>query len=63
MKEYTDKINITINHNNRLGIEAQAEKNKRSRSKMIDIAVGEYLDRIDPNRKMKQILNKRNGKK
>ena len=63
MKEYTDKINITINHQNRLDIECMAKDNKRSRSKMIDIAVEEYLDKHDSNRKMKRILKKRNGKK
>ncbi len=62
MKEYTDKINITIGHQNRIDIEEMAKLKFRSRSKMIDIAVSEYLEKHYPNRKINRILNRRNEK-
>lgn len=43
MKDYTDQFSITMCHQNRIGIEKLAELQNRSRSKMIDIAVAQYI--------------------
>ena len=63
MKQYTIKKSITIGNQNLADITLIAKKDDRSVSKQIDIAVEEYLDKHDSNRKMKRILKKRNGKK
>lgn len=53
----TVKISITISKENCNHIDHYANKIDRSRSKAIDIAVTEYLERNDPNYKHKKILD------
>ena len=60
MKSRTVKISITISEENHIFIKEYAQKIDRSKSKTIDLAITEYLEKYIPNYKYKQILKKSN---
>jgi len=57
----TVKISVTITEENCSHIGDYAKKIERSRSKAIDMAVTEYLEKHDPNYKHKKILANYHG--
>lgn len=52
----TEKISITISKQNHADIKMYAKKIERSKSKTIDLAITDYLEKNIPNRKYKKIL-------
>lgn len=55
-KHRTVKISITIDEQRCEHIADYADKTEVSRSRAIDMAVAEFLDKHDPNYKQKKIL-------
>jgi predicted transcriptional regulator len=56
MKSQTEKISITISDVNHKAIKEYAKKIDRSKSKTIDLAITDFLEKNVPNYKYKQIL-------
>lgn len=60
MKTKTVKISITIGEENHIFIKEYAKNIDRSKSKTIDLAISEYLEKHVPNYKYKKILEDSN---